>query len=115
VLPPVELLKLGNEYWVVDGHNRIGAALRGGSVAVDADVTELLPPGVTGAAHVGSARTAMVGSEELRQAGEGRISPRSEMLRGGPSRAEMAGEVGETIATDNPWEAGDPARDESHQ
>ena len=27
VLPPVELLKLGDEYWVVDGHNRIAAAL----------------------------------------------------------------------------------------
>lgn len=95
VLPPVELLKLGDEYWVVDGHNRIAAALRVGAVAVDADVTELLPPGTTATAHVGSAPTALLGSEELRQAGEGRFSPRTEELRGGPSRVEIARSIQE--------------------
>src|SRR2546427_9344213 len=90
ILPPVELLKLGDEYWVVDGHNRIAAALRNDAVAVDADVTELLPPGTTSASHPGSAPTSLLGSEELRQAGEGRVSPRTEMLRGGPPRVEIA-------------------------
>ena len=90
ILPPVELLKLGDEYWVVDGHNRIAAALRNGAVAVDADVIELLPPGSTSTSHPGSAPTSLLGSEELRQAGEGRFSPRTEMLRGGPSRVEIA-------------------------
>ena len=90
VLPPVELLKLGDEYWVVDGHNRIAAALQNGAAAVDADVTELLPPGTSATSHLGSAPTALVGSEELRQAGEGRLSARSEVQRGGPSRVELA-------------------------
>jgi hypothetical protein len=45
LLPPVELLRFGDEYFVVDGHNRIAAALREGAVAIDADVTELVPPG----------------------------------------------------------------------
>jgi hypothetical protein len=105
VLPPVELLKLGDEYWVVDGHNRIAAALRVGAVAVDADVTELLPQGTMSATHPGVASTSLLGSEELRQAGEGRFSPRTEAPRGGPSRVEIARTAEEVEA------ARDDARD----
>jgi hypothetical protein len=105
VLPPVELLKLGDEYWVVDGHNRIAAALRNGAVAVDGDVTELLPPGTTSTSHLGSAPTALLGSEELRQAGEGRFSPRTEALRGGPSRVEIARNAEEAEAAGAALEA----------
>lgn len=90
ILPPVELLQVGDEYWVVDGHNRIAAALRNGAAAVDADVTELLLHGVPTAGHLGGAQTSMLGSEELRQAGEGRFSPTSEVRRAGPSRTELA-------------------------
>lgn len=100
ILPPVELLKLGDEYWIVDGHNRIAAALLNGAVAVDADVTELLPTGTSSTAHTGSASTSMLGSEELRQAGEGRFSPRTEVLRGGPSRIEIARNAEEVEAAE---------------
>jgi hypothetical protein len=105
ILPPVELLKIGDEYWVVDGHNRIAAALQVGAMAVDADVTELLPQGTALGAHVGSAPAAMVGSEELRQAGEGRISPRTELMRGGPSRVEIAQAAEEAEAAADAREA----------
>ena len=105
ILPPVELLKLGDEYWVVDGHNRIAAARRNDAVAVDADVTELLPPGTTSASHPASAPTSLLGSEELRQAGEGRFSPRTEMLRGGPSRVEIARSAEEAEAAGAAFEA----------
>jgi len=44
-LPPVDLQKYDGRYWVVDGHNRIAAALYEGQVAVDAAVQELVPPG----------------------------------------------------------------------
>ena len=108
ILPPVELLKLGDEYWVADGHNRIAAALRNGAVAVDADVTELLPPGMTSTSHPGSAPTSLLGSEELRQAGEGRFSPRTEALRGGPSRVDIARSAEEA-------EAASAAYDASHE
>jgi hypothetical protein len=90
ILPPVELLQVGDEYWVVDGHNRIGAALRNGAAAVDADVTELLLHGAPPAGHLGALQTSLLGSEELRQAGEGRFSPTSEVRRAGPSRNELA-------------------------
>ena len=45
-LPPVELIKFGDGYWVVDGHNRVAAALYTGQDEVDAVVQELRLPGM---------------------------------------------------------------------
>ena len=42
-LPPVDLIKYDGDYWVVDGHNRVAAALYGNGVGLDAMVTELVP------------------------------------------------------------------------
>ena len=78
-LPPLDLIKTGGEFWVVDGHNRVGAALYHGQVAVDANVVELqlpgsprseLPPGPIGAYLADEMR-------QLRAAGEGRFSPQA--------------------------------------
>ena len=41
ILPPVELLRVGDEYWVIDGHNRVALARARGQLWIDADVTEL--------------------------------------------------------------------------
>ena len=46
-LPPVELVQVGDDYYVADGHNRVAAARQAGAVDVDADVTQLVLPGVT--------------------------------------------------------------------
>ena len=43
VLPPIELYKLGDRYYVVDGHHRVAAALSLGQVEMDAIVTEYMP------------------------------------------------------------------------
>jgi hypothetical protein len=40
-LPPIELLKTHDGYWVVDGHNRVALAKSTGQRWIDADVTEL--------------------------------------------------------------------------
>jgi hypothetical protein len=40
-LPPVELVRAGGDYWVVDGHNRVALARERGQLWIDADVTEL--------------------------------------------------------------------------
>jgi hypothetical protein len=40
-LPPVELIQVGDEYYVRDGHHRISVAQALGETAVDADVTVL--------------------------------------------------------------------------
>ena len=42
-LPPLDLIKYGGEYWVVDGHNRVAATIDGKGVGVDAMVVELVP------------------------------------------------------------------------
>lgn len=82
ILPAVELLKVGNDYYVADGHNRIGAALQAGGVDIDADVTELMIPGVEpstdpeGEHH--DAATLLMGADELRQAAAGRQSRTAE-------------------------------------
>jgi hypothetical protein len=41
VLPPVQLVRAGGDYWVVDGHNRVALARERGQLWIDADVTEL--------------------------------------------------------------------------
>jgi hypothetical protein len=74
VLPPIELLQVGDTYWVVDGHNRVAAARDVGAVAVDAEVTELRLPGTPITGHTPAGATALLGSDELRLAAEGRLS-----------------------------------------
>ncbi len=74
VLPPVDLLKVGDEYFVTDGHNRVAAARRAGVVGIDADVTELLLPGVTSDPTPQQTPTSMLETHALRRAGQGRVS-----------------------------------------
>jgi hypothetical protein len=82
MLPAVELLKVGDDYYVADGHNRIAAALQAGGVDIDADVTDLLIPGVApstdpeGEHH--DAASLLLGADELRQAAAGRQSRTAE-------------------------------------
>ena len=72
-LPPVELLKFGDAYWVVDGHNRVGAALYVGQVEIDAVVRELRLPGMPAEPKTPIA-SVLEGSLDLRAAGEGRLT-----------------------------------------
>jgi hypothetical protein len=74
VLPPIDVVQVGDDYYVVDGHNRIAAALKAGALEIDADVTQLLIPGLTHPGQVTLDATSMLGSEEVRQAARGRHS-----------------------------------------
>ena len=40
--PPIVAVKLGETYFVIDGHHRAALARRGGAEKIDADVTELI-------------------------------------------------------------------------
>ena len=40
--PPIVTVKLGEAYFVIDGHHRVALARRGGAEMIDADVTELI-------------------------------------------------------------------------
>jgi hypothetical protein len=42
-LPPIDVVKYDGGYWVMDGHNRVGAALADNMAGLDAMVTELVP------------------------------------------------------------------------
>lgn len=74
VLPPIDAVQVGDEYWVEDGHNRVAAALRAGAVDIDADTTQLLLPGIAPPERGWTDATSVVGGEELRQAATGRHS-----------------------------------------
>lgn len=74
VLPPVDLVQVGDEYYVEDGHNRVAAARQAGAVEIDADVTQLLLPGVTRPGQGTVAASSLVDADVVRQAGRGRHS-----------------------------------------
>jgi hypothetical protein len=42
ILPPIDVLRYDDRYWVVDGHNRVAIALYRGQAAIDADVVDLV-------------------------------------------------------------------------
>lgn len=97
MLPPVELVQVGDDYYVVDGHNRVAAARRAGGLEVDADVTQLLIPGVTQPGQATLDASSLIGTQEVRQAGTGRQS-RTVESRGAieeVSRRDLAGDRGE--------------------
>ena len=73
-LPPVELVQVGDEYYVADGHNRVAAARRAGAIEIDADVTQLVIPGVPQATHAHLDTAALIGSQSVRRAAAGRMS-----------------------------------------
>jgi len=108
VLPPVDLVQVGDDYWVADGHNRVAAARRLGAVDIDADVTQLLLPDLRPTERGWLDTSAVVGGEELRQAAAGRHSrtveqrtasdavSRADLLRGSPLEeppADASGDV----------------------
>ena len=71
VLPPVELYKLGYNYYVVDGNHRVAAMkeIAGDDGEIDAHVTQFLPAGDTEAARVYLERRAFEEATGLKQVG----------------------------------------------
>lgn len=115
LLPPVELLKVGDEYYVVDGHNRVAAARAKGQVAVDADVVDLelrdVAPGNVESEFPLGDRSPLVGVDELRQAVAGRMSRTAEHRSAADSvsRRDLAGSEAPEPAPEPPP---DPRPDE---
>ena len=75
VLPPIEVLKTAEGYWIVDGHNRVAAAKAVGQVDVDAVVRVVRLPGEPGVRPTGSLAPLLEGSDQIRAAGSGRLTP----------------------------------------
>jgi hypothetical protein len=70
-LPPIEVVKYADRYWIVDGHNRVALALYAGQVAIDAEITELVPPGGRRTEPIVSLAPQQADSLSLRTAGSG--------------------------------------------
>jgi hypothetical protein len=73
-LPPVDLVQVGDEYFVADGHNRVAAARQVDAVDIDADVTQLIVPGVSPSGSASLDPASLIGSDSVRQAARGRLS-----------------------------------------
>ncbi len=65
ILPPVELYKLRDEYYVIDGNHRVAVAKENGQIEIDAHVIELLPAGTRPEDRLYLARRAFVGETGL--------------------------------------------------
>jgi hypothetical protein len=111
LLPPVDLVQVGDEYWVEDGHNRVAAALRADALEIDADVTQLLLPDLRPTERGWVDASGVVGGEQLRRAAAGRHSRTVEQRTTSDSttREELlrATEVAEPDGT-SPGSPGDP-------
>ncbi|HYH93502.1 MAG TPA: hypothetical protein VD763_10110 [Candidatus Saccharimonadales bacterium] len=65
-LPAIDVVKYGDGYWVIDGHNRVALALYTGQRALDASVVELVPPGGRRTEELGSLAGVVEASRPLR-------------------------------------------------
>jgi hypothetical protein len=86
-LPPIDVLKYGDRYWVIDGHNRVALANYTGQPEIDASVVELVPPGGRRTEPLGTHGATSVGSLAVRAAGAGRRPSRELAHEDDPSRA----------------------------
>lgn len=71
ILPPIDVVKYADHYWVLDGHNRVALALYSGQVGIDASVVELVPMGSTRSEPIGSLAATVAESRGVRAAGRG--------------------------------------------
>ena len=79
ILPPIDVVRYRDAYWVLDGHNRVAAAKYGGQREIDANVVELIPPGGRASERPASLAHVLTGTRALRAAGRGgRASPELE-------------------------------------
>jgi GNAT superfamily N-acetyltransferase len=79
VLPPIDVLKTSDGYWVTDGHNRVAAALATGQVDIDAVVRAVQLPGEPATVPTGPLGPVLAGTQELQAAGRGLLTPGSSL------------------------------------
>jgi hypothetical protein len=73
-LPPIDVLRTREGYWVTDGHNRVAAARQTGQLEVDADVRAVVLPGDAPTRPTGSLAPVLAESAQVEAAARGRLS-----------------------------------------
>ena len=99
-LPPVDLVKYDGDYWVMDGHNRVAAALYSNGVGLDAMVTELVPLDGQTSERPGTLLPYLGETGEMRAAAQGHrpaMGMRQVELQSG-DEAAMLSDAGTTAA-----------------
>ncbi len=91
ILPPIDAVRFGDRYWVLDGHNRVASALYGGQLAIDANVTDLRLPGEARSELPSSLAAQVEDHRDLRAA-----LSRKALGPGGDPAAEPAGDAGDS-------------------
>jgi hypothetical protein len=69
-LPPIDVVKFADGYWVIDGHNRVALALYAGQVGIDASIVELVPLGARRTEPISSLEAELTDSRAIRGAVE---------------------------------------------
>jgi hypothetical protein len=87
ILPPIDVLRYGPRYWVLDGHNRVAMAKYSGQAAIDADVTDLVDPTSPSSDPAESFASLVEDSRELRAA-VSRTAPKGTSATARPSRPQ---------------------------
>jgi len=100
-LPPIDLIKFGGEYWVVDGHNRVAATLYANGVGLDAMVTEMVPLDGQTSERPSSLLSYLGQGIELRAAASGR-RPAVGMRQ---TEQHSAVETADVVEADEDWRA----------
>jgi hypothetical protein len=90
-LPPIDVVKYADRYWVADGHNRVALALYGGQIEIDANIVELVPPGERRTEPIVSLAPSAADSLTLRAAGSGQRAGGSLLSEGVIDSHELAG------------------------
>jgi hypothetical protein len=73
-LPPIDVLRARDGYWVTDGHNRVAAAKVVGQVELDADVKGVVLPGEPIMRPSGSLAPVLAESSQIEAAARGQLS-----------------------------------------
>jgi hypothetical protein len=107
-LPPIDVMAYDGTYWVVDGHNRVAAALYAGQVAIDAAVSELVIAGVPSSGPIVSLAAEMDAGAVIRSAVSGH--PASPTLASG--RLDRSSSM-ERTEVDEPGDAPDDTPDDT--
>ena len=68
ILPPIDVVRYGGRYWVVDGHNRVAVALYSGQLGIDTNVIDLDASDGTPADRSGSLAAQFQEHDEIRAA-----------------------------------------------
>ncbi len=102
-LPPIDVVRYGDGYWVLDGHNRVAAAKYAGQVGIDANIVELVPPGETPREQLGALAGVLADSPQLRAAGQGLVSHAGEASGDAPDDVAATETVDDAPRRSDDW------------